>query len=411
MSTTFDFGVRNSCSASWIGSIFITSPARRIRHVISDAMFSLRPMPQVDRLQVGQPAIARALEHALAERAFADAGKQSQDLDLTQFSRVFVWHLCRPGLTFASARAEEALVKASLAQDHASSPPSSPCVPADRHPLRKAFVLVFKLSLAAVILWTLVAAAYYAWALTFDLSVIQDMPQRSVALDRDGKFYSRLEGENRVVAPYDQISDKFVKALITPRGQPFLQPPRRRSARHRPRHRAQLGGARQGASTITQQLARNSFPLGGRNIHRKLIEAALAFASRTELTRSRSSSLHEPHLFRLRFLRRRHCQPRVFRKTRGASHALGGGAARGLIRSRRGFSPFNNLPASISNRDVVLNRMRELNVIDSAQLTAALRAIHLAPKPQAAPDESWAMETIRRELTLVVPTNASPRAA
>jgi penicillin-binding protein 1A len=37
-----------------------------------------------------------------------------------------------------------------------------------------------------------------------------------------------------------------------------------------------LGGFREGASTITQQLARNSFPLGGKTLHRKAIEAALS---------------------------------------------------------------------------------------------------------------------------------------
>lgn len=276
-----------------------------------------------------------------------------------------------------------------------------------RHPLWRAFVLVFKLSLAAGVLWTLVAAAYYAWALTFDLSVIQDMPQRSVALDRDGKFYSRLEGENRVVAPYDQISSKFVDALIT------------REDRHFYSHhgvdplgiaRAVVrnflgGGARQGASTITQQLARNSFPLGGRNIHRKLIEAALAFRIETELTKEQ---ILEAYMNRIYF-------GSGFYGVDTASRAYFGKPASrltlseaallaGLIRSPTRFSPFNNLAGSIQNRDVVLNRMHELNVIDSTQLAAALREpVHLAPKPQAAPDESWAMETIRRELSLVVP--------
>jgi penicillin-binding protein 1A len=45
------------------------------------------------------------------------------------------------------------------------------------------------------------------------------------------------------------------------------------------------GGFREGASTLTQQLARNSFPLGGKNLVRKMIEAALAYRIETELTK------------------------------------------------------------------------------------------------------------------------------
>jgi penicillin-binding protein 1A len=271
----------------------------------------------------------------------------------------------------------------------------------------KAFVLFFKLSFAAAVLWALVGAAYYIWALTFDLSVIQDIPQRSVALDRNGHLFSRLEGENRIVAPYNQISPKFVDALIT-----------REDTRFYSHHGVDpigiaraigrnllLGGARQGASTITQQLARNSFPLGGKTLHRKLIEAALAFRIETELTKEQ---ILEAYMNRIYF-------GSGFYGIDTASRAYFGKPASrltfseaallaGLIRSPSRLSPFNDLQASIKNRDVVLNRMHDLGVIDAIQLNAALREpIHLAPKPPAAPEESWAMETIRRELSLVVP--------
>ncbi len=276
-----------------------------------------------------------------------------------------------------------------------------------RHPARRKFVLFFKLAFAAGILWTLVAAAYYAWALTFDLSVIREIPQRSVALDRNGQFFSRLGSENRVIAPYDQISPKFVEALIT-----------REDTRFYSHHGVDplgiaraivrnllLGGVRQGASTITQQLARNSFPLGGKTIHRKLIEAALAFRIETELTKEQ---ILEAYMNRIYF-------GSGFYGVDTASRAYFGKPASrltlseaallaGLIRSPTRFSPFNNLPASIKNRDVVLNRMLESNVIDAIEFNAALgESIHLAPKPATAPEESWAMETIRRELSLVVP--------
>ncbi|MDD5199973.1 MAG: PBP1A family penicillin-binding protein [Terrimicrobiaceae bacterium] len=273
-----------------------------------------------------------------------------------------------------------------------------------RHPFR---VALFKLALAAVALWGLVAAGYYAWALTFDLAAIREMPQRSVVLDCDGRFYSRLSGENRVVAPFDAISNHFVNALIT-----------REDSRFYSHHGVDpigiaravvrnflFGGVREGASTITQQLARNSFPIGGRTLHRKLIEAALAFRIETELTKEQ---ILEAYVNRIYF-------GSGFYGVDTASRAYFGHPASrltlseaallaGLIRSPTRFSPFNDLPASIRNRDVVLRRMREMGFINSAQLDAALREpVHLAPRPSVAPEENWAMETIRRELALVLP--------
>jgi penicillin-binding protein 1A len=276
--------------------------------------------------------------------------------------------------------------------------------PRKRHPF---LVALFKLGFAALVLWALVAAAYYAWALTFDLTAIREMPQRSVVLDRDGKFYSRLSGENRIVAPFDQVSNNFVNALIT-----------REDSRFYSHHGVDpigiaraivrnflFGGAREGASTITQQLARNSFPLGGKNVHRKLIEAALAFRIETELTKEQ---ILEAYMNRIYFGSGFYGIETASRGYFGkpASRLSLGEAAllAGLIRSPSRISPFNNPDAAVKNRDVVLKRMHELDLIDSGQLAEALREpLRLAPKPDAAPEENWAMETIRRELDLVVP--------
>ncbi len=273
-----------------------------------------------------------------------------------------------------------------------------------RHPYR---IALMKLCLAAFVLWALAAAALYAYALTFDLSAIPDMTQRSVVLDRGGKYYSRLAGENRVIASFDDISPNFVDALITREDTRFYS--------HRgvdPIGIARavgrnllFGGVREGASTITQQLARNSFPLGGRTMTRKLVEAALAFRIETEMTKEQ---ILAAYMNRIYF-------GSGYYGVDSASRAYFGHPASrltlpeaallaGLIRSPTRFSPFNDLAASTRNRDVVLRRMRDIGVIDATQLAAALATpVRLAPKPQVAPAENWAMETISRELALVLP--------
>ena len=73
---------------------------------------------------------------------------------------------------------------------------------------------VTKVAAAVILLWMVIALIFYGWALTFDLKTISDMPQRSAVYDKDGKFDSRLAGENRVVVPFDKISNDFVNALL-----------------------------------------------------------------------------------------------------------------------------------------------------------------------------------------------------
>lgn len=253
----------------------------------------------------------------------------------------------------------------------------------------------------------MIAAGYYAWALTFDLGAIRDMPQRSVVLDRNGAVYSRLAGENRIVAPFDRIAPVFVDALIT-----------REDTRFYHHHGVDpigiaravvrnllLGSVREGASTITQQLARNSLPLGGKNLHRKLIEAALAFRIETELTKEEILAAYMNRIYFGSGYYGVDTASRAYFGHPAAELSLSEAALlAGLIRSPTRFSPFNNLEAAIANRNVVLQRMRETGVIDDAQLAAARREpVRLARKPNATPEENWAMETIRRELALVLP--------
>ena len=85
------------------------------------------------------------------------------------------------------------------------------------------FKAVFKLGFVTALLWTTIAAGYYAWALRFDLRAIHAMDERSVVYDYKGGYYSRLAGENRVVVPFDKVSNHFVNALISREDRRFYQ--------------------------------------------------------------------------------------------------------------------------------------------------------------------------------------------
>src|SRR5438309_6185522 len=103
---------------------------------------------------------------------------------------------------------------------------------------------------------------YSAWAQTFDMKKVGQMPERNTVFDVDGKIYSRLAGANRLIVPLNEVSHSFIDSLLVREDSRFFE--------HngidwygigRALIRAILSGsAREGASSLTQQLARNSLP-------------------------------------------------------------------------------------------------------------------------------------------------------
>ena len=60
----------------------------------------------------------------------------------------------------------------------------------------------------------ILGAFYFLWSLTFDLKDVGKIPERSSVYDMDGKMYSRLRGENRILIDSGKISPSFRLALL-----------------------------------------------------------------------------------------------------------------------------------------------------------------------------------------------------
>src|SRR6266446_9289971 len=128
---------------------------------------------------------------------------------------------------------------------------------------------------------------YAIWAQTYDLKKVGDMPERNTVFDVDGKIYSRLAGANRIKVSLNEISPLFIAAVLTREDARFYE--------HKGIdwkgilralvHDVLSGSAKEGASSITQQLARNSLPLGGRTLSRKLLEAMVALRIERDFTK------------------------------------------------------------------------------------------------------------------------------
>lgn len=267
-------------------------------------------------------------------------------------------------------------------------------------------VTFFKVALVCLLLWSVIAAGYYAWALTYDLKGIHEMEERSVVYDSAGKIFMRLAGENRIVVPFDKVSNDFVNALISREDTRFYQHHgvdpigiARAVVRN-----LFFGGFREGASTITQQLARNSFPLGGKTFHRKLIEAALAFRIETELSKE---EILEAYMNRIYFgsgtygieaASQTYFGKPASRLTLGEAATLAG-----LIRSPNRFSPLRDPERSKRERDTVLSRMCDVEFITPAERDLALATpLATAGEPPLLAEDGWAMDAILRELELVL---------
>jgi penicillin-binding protein 1A len=264
--------------------------------------------------------------------------------------------------------------------------------------------------LSGAICLMIVAVFYFAWSLTFDLKDVGKIPERSSVYDMDGRVYSRLRGENRILIESGKVSPAFRSALLAREDSRFyehfgIDPVG--IARALMRDIAHLR-VREGGSTITQQLARNSFALGGRNLNRKILEAFVAL--RIESTYSKAQIL-EFYANRIYFgsgvYGLETASQSYFAKSSANLSLSEGALLAGLIRSPNRYSPRTNLEGALAQRNDVLDRMAELKLISLSQASGAKQApIRLSNRRTAATQENYAMDAIYRDLQGIVSQDA-----
>jgi penicillin-binding protein 1A len=251
-----------------------------------------------------------------------------------------------------------------------------------------------------------VASVYMAIAFTYDLDQLGKMPSRSIVYDTNGDELGRLHGENRVIVPIKDVSGHFVSALLAREDNRFYS------------HfgvdvigtgRAIVRNVKdqrfvQGASTITMQLARNSFGMTAKSLHRKLIEVALAV--RLEIHLSKDEILS-------------HYMNRIFFGTgiygiEGAAQAYCGKPAKeltldeaamiaGIIRAPNRFSPFRHYDQALRERDTVIDRMVATERITKAEADAAKKVkTEVLRYVSRTAEQSWALDAVRRDLNLIL---------
>lgn len=213
-----------------------------------------------------------------------------------------------------------------------------------------------------------------------------------------GEFYE----QNRVLLPLEDIPDDFKNAIIAVEDRKFYS------------HwgvdavgliRALLANARagrivEGASTITQQLARNLFTMFDVSVSRKIKEAILAL--KIERLYSKDEIL-EMYLNQINFGSGAYGVEAAAREYFGKSArelTLGESALlAGLPRNPRDYSPHYNLDRALQRRSVVLKAMVDAGKISRAEADSAEAApIKIGEAPDDERFAAYFLEHVRRYL-------------
>lgn len=231
---------------------------------------------------------------------------------------------------------------------------------------------------------------YRLRAKDYDLERVNDLEEPSIILDRNNKEIGRIFVQNRSVIPYEKMPPIFIQALIAGEDSRFMT---HHGVDYMGIARAVIFNARgntQGASTITQQLARNAYPLKQEAVlrnedkyQRKLVEAFLAMRIEDRYTKKEIVTFYLNRIyFGSGFYGLRSASLGYFGKEPMDLTIPECASMVTLIKNPNGRSPLNNPEVNLNGRNYVLGRMKEEGMISSSDL-ARYKALPLGlnPKP------------------------------
>ncbi|MEY4569118.1 MAG: hypothetical protein RLZZ398_557 [Verrucomicrobiota bacterium] len=256
------------------------------------------------------------------------------------------------------------------------------------------------------------AIAYGVRAQKYDLAKIHAMPERSIVNDRLGQEIGRIHGEKRSIVPLHQVAENFRKAILAREDERFYQ------------HGAvdligigravlkNLGGKKEGASTLTQQLVSDIFQLKrgenrgetARQLDRKMLEIAIAFRLEASLEKDDILEAYINQINWGRQIKGIGEASRIYFEKHPSELTLSQAALlAGIVRGPDSFNPFKSMDAATRERGTTLDRMLTAGVITRAEADAAKsEPIEVRPEWRRENQESYAMDSIRRDLEVIL---------
>src|SRR5437763_404749 len=252
---------------------------------------------------------------------------------------------------------------------------------------------------------SILASDLKSQAATFDLSKLEQMESASLILDRNDKIFGQIYVENRETVPYDQLPRDLVNAVVAVEDAKFYQ------------HggydffgiiRAALknftaGHVRQGGSTITQQLARNSFALTQKTFRRKLLEIFLARRIEENFGKQKIMELYLNRIYFGGGLYGAEAAARgYFGKSAREMSLAECATLAGLVKSPNRLSPWTDRAASRDTRNYALDRMRDLDFISRERCASAQAEEIVTGSRQNAQAQTYAVDYIRQQVIAAV---------
>ena len=263
--------------------------------------------------------------------------------------------------------------------------------------------IALSLGFVGLILGGILAAVYGVKAGRYDLSQVTRMPERTIVLDRKGNEIGTLHGENRrsIANIHEEVPRYMIDALVMQEDRSFWThggiDPRgllRAVAQVFKHHRTT-----QGASTLTMQLAKNTYNHADRNFDAKFTEMALA--RRIESTYDKETIL-TCYLNRVfwghTFLGLKQAAYGYFDKLPRDLTVSEAAMLAGIICSPNQFSPYRNLSAARIQRDKVLKLMYEHGKITRNEYEYAIKEQLVTRKPERRGNDNYALDLVRTEV-------------
>jgi membrane peptidoglycan carboxypeptidase len=254
--------------------------------------------------------------------------------------------------------------------------------------------------IAALVIYAWMVSEFSAKASTFDLEKLPKMESASIIFDRSGQQIGKIFIQNRIPIPYDQIPKEMVNAVVAEEDNRFFE---HHGVDYFGVLRAAIsnyrqGRVKQGASTVTQQLARNSFDLRERSYRRKLLEMFVAQRIEDHLPKEKIMELYLNRVYFGSGLYGVEAASRGYFGKPAKELTVGECAMlAGLLKSPNALSPWNNPKGATKVRDFVLTRMREMRLISREQLDLALE-LPLGVRKRTNPNRvSYAIDLVRQQ--------------
>lgn len=216
-------------------------------------------------------------------------------------------------------------------------------------------------------------AFYASTAPDLDENLLKD-PLTSQLLDKNGDVFVKLGAEKREYVPYDEIPDMMEQAILATEDVRFYK--------HHGMDFWRLGGAilanlrggfgSEGASTLTQQVIKNSFLTDEKTLKRKAQEAWLAFKLEREYSKE---EIFEMYFNKVLMGRNIYgfgtASQEFFGKDLDELSLEQYALLAGMPQSPNAYYPFRNPERAEKRRNIVLTLMEKHGKISKAEMEAA----------------------------------------